>query len=273
MRGRSRQAYAEFGERLDAAVGRDGRTAQTIGEALFGFAGLLRDQPAVRRALTDPGRSGDDRAGLVRALVGDQLDPAAVELIAAGVRERWAGPGDLMAAIEEFGVAAHLAGADREGRLDDVEDELFRFGQVVQGEPALRAALLDQAAPAESRRELVRTLLADRAEPVTVRLVEQVVLGRRDRTTVEAALNRVGELAARQRRRRVAVVRVAAPLTTGHRERLEQALATHTGGPVHLNVVVEPDLVGGVKVEMGDEVVDGTVRSRLADVERRLSGR
>ena len=63
------------------------------------------------------------------------------------------------------------------------------------------------------------------------------------------------------------------PLTTRHTGRLEQALAAQTGGPVHLNVVVEPDLVGGVKVEIGDEVVDGTVRNRLADVERRLAGR
>jgi F-type H+-transporting ATPase subunit delta len=65
---------------------------------------------------------------------------------------------------------------------------------------------------------------------------------------------------------------VAAPLSTENRERLEQALTAQTGGPVRLNVVVEPDLVGGIKVEIGDDVVDGTVRARLADVQRRLAG-
>ncbi|MGH8775937.1 MAG: F0F1 ATP synthase subunit delta [Jiangellaceae bacterium] len=271
MRGPSRQAYAALGGRLDAAIGRDQGTAATIGDAMFGFSEMLRGQPAVRRALTDPGRSGDDRAALVRALAGDRLDPAAVELISSGVRERWAGSGDLLAAMEESGVAAHLAAADAAGRLDDVQEELFRFGQVVQGEPALRAALLDQAAPAEARRDLIRALLAGRAAPESVRLVEHVVLGRRDRT-LETAFERIGELAAERKQRQVAVVRVASSMTAEHRERLEQALAAQAGRPVRLNVVVEPGLVGGLKIEIGDDVVDGTVRARLDDVQRRLAG-
>lgn len=271
MQGSSQQAYAAFGERVDAAIGQDSGAAATIGDSLFAFAGMLREQPAVRRALTDPGRSADDRAALAQTLVGDRLDPAAAELPAAAVRERWAGPVDLMAAVEEFGVVAHLAAAEAGDRLDDVEDELFRFGQVVQGAPTLRSALLDRAAPAPARRELVRRLLSDKAAPETVRLVEHVVLARRN-STLEAAFDRVGELAAGRRARRVALVRVAAPLSTENRERLEQALTAQAGGPVRLNVVVEPDLVGGIKVEIGDDVVDGTVRARLADVQRRLAG-
>lgn len=272
MQGASRQAYAALGEGLDAAVGRDQAAAVTIGDALFAFAGMLREQPAVRRALVDTGRSPGDRAGLVRTLVGDRLDPRTADLIAAAVRERWAGPRDLMAAVEEHGVVAQLAAAEAAGRLDAVEDELFRFGQIVLGDPALRAALLDQAAPAEARRELVRGLLADKATPETVRLVEHIVLGRRDRT-LEAAFDRVAELAANRRARQVALVRVASPLNTEQRDRLEQALAAQVGHPVRLNVVVEPGLVGGIMVEIGDDVVDGTVRSRLADVQRRLARR
>ena len=272
MQGASREAYAALGDRLEGAVGRTGADAAAIGDSLWSFAGLLRERPTLRRALTDPGRSGDDRAALAQALVGNRIDPAAAELVTAAVRDRWRSPGELASAVEELGVVAHLAAADGEGHLDDVEDELFRFGQVVQGEPALRSALLDQAAPAEARRDLVRRLLADKAQPTTVRLVEHAVLGRRD-GTLEAALERIGDLAAARRARRVAVVRVAAPLTDEHRGRLSQALAAQVGGPVRLNVVVEPDLVGGIKVEVGDDVVDGTVRSRLADVQRRLSGR
>jgi F-type H+-transporting ATPase subunit delta len=274
MQGPSRAAYAAFDERLDTALasaGADaGQRAASIGDALFAFAGMLRAQPAVRRALTDLGRSPDDRAALARRLVGDRFDPAAVELVEAAVRDRWSSPGKLISAIEEFGVVAHLAAADEQGRLDAVQDEVFRFGQIVQSDPALRTALLDQAAPTASRSELVRRLLEDKASPETLRLVEHVVLGRRDRQ-LEAALERIGELAAERRERRVAVVRVAAPLSTEHRERLERALSAQVGKAVLLNVVVEPDLVGGLKVEIGDDVVDGTVRSRLADLQRRLA--
>jgi F-type H+-transporting ATPase subunit delta len=272
MSGPGRDAYTAFDERLETAVGGSADAATAVGGALFAVAGLMREQPAVRRALTDTGRSPDDRETLARTLLRGQTDPAAVDLVAAAARDRWGGGRAFASAIEEFGLVALLSAADQRGVLDDVEDELFRFGQVVRAEPALRTALLDQAAPSDSRRKLVRALLSERVTAETLQVVEHVVLGPRSRT-LEAALDHIAELAAGRRRRRVAVVRAAGPLSTQHRERLEQALAAQTGGPVHLNVVVEPDLVGGIKVEIGDEVVDGTVRSRLADVERRLAER
>ena len=272
MKGPGREAHAAFDQQLENAVDGSADRATAIGAALFAVAGLMREQPALRRALTDIGRSPEDREALARTLLDGRTDPDAVDLVAAAARDRWGGGRAFASAIEEFGLVALLSAADQRGVLDDVEDELFRFGQVVRAEPVLRTALLDQAAPADSRRELIRTLLAGKVTAETLQVIEHVVFGRRDRT-LEVALDHVGELAARRRRRRVAVVRVAAPLTQQHRERLEQALAAQTGGPVHLNVVVEPDLVGGIKVEIGDEVVDGTVRSRLADVERRLAGR
>jgi F-type H+-transporting ATPase subunit delta len=272
MKGPGREAYAAFDERLESAVGGSADTAVAIGSALFAVAGLLREHPVLRRALTDPGRSPDDRETLARNLLGDRIEPAAADLVAAAARDRWGGGRAFAFAVEEFGLVALLSAADQRGVLDDVEDELFRFGQVVRAEPVLRSALLDQAAPARSRQELIRNLLSGKVAAETLQVVEHVVFGRR-RGTLEADLDHVGELAAGRRRRRVAVVRVAAPLSPRHRQRLEQALAAQTGGPVHLNVVVDPDLVGGVKVEIGDEVVDGSVRSRLADAERRLAGR
>ena len=237
---------------------------------MFNVAGLLWAAPAIRRALIDPGRSPDDRAALVNRLVGDRIEPAAADLVAAAVRERWDRPRDLISAIDEFGIVAHLAAAEANGRLDSVEDELFRFGQVLHANPDLRAALLDLAAPEPARRDLVRRLLVDQASPETVSLLEHAVLTCRDRR-LEPAVNRIIELAAERRQRRVAVVRVASALSPEHRDRLENALAAQAGGPVRLNVVVDPDLVGGVKVEIGDEIVDGTVQSRIAELERLLA--
>ena len=274
MQGPSREAHKALAVRVDETLGGTGddaaERATSIGAALFNVAALLAAEPAVRRALTDPGRSPDDRAALAHRLVGDRIDPDAAELVQAAARERWNGPRDLISAIDEFGVVAHLAAAEANGRLDSVEDELFRFGQVVHATPELRVALLDQAAPEQARRELVRRLLADRASPETVSLAEHAMLTSRDRR-LEPAIDRIIELAAQRRQRRVAVVRVASVLSQEHRDRLENALAAQAGGPVRLNVVVDPDLVGGVKVEIGDEVVDGTVQNRIAELQRRLA--
>jgi F-type H+-transporting ATPase subunit delta len=274
MQGPSREAHQALAARVDDTLGGTGddaaQRATSIGDALFTVAGLLWAQPAIRRALIDPGRSPDDRAALARRLFADRVEPAAADLVTGAVRDRWEGSRDLVAAIDEFGVVAHLAAADGNGRLDSVEDELFRFGQVLHAAPDLRAALLDLAAPEQARRDLVRRLLSDRASPETVSLVEHAVLTCRDRR-LEPAVDRIIELAAERRQRRVAVVRVASALSPEHRDRLENALAAQAGGPVRLNVVVDPDLVGGVKVEIGDEIVDGTVQSRIAELERLLA--
>lgn len=257
---------ARFDETVAQAQGR----AVEIGEALFGFAGLLDSSPSVRRAVTDTGRSGEDREALVRQLVGGRIDDATTDLLAAAVHERWSRASALTAAVEEFGVLAYLTAARAHDRLEAVEDEVFRFGQVVHAEPALRTALLDRSAPTDARRQLVRRLLEGKAAPETVQLVEHAVLDRRDRS-IEADLDRITEFAAQLRQRRLAVVRVAAPLSQDHRDRLERALAAQAGGPVQLNVVVEPGLVGGIKVEIGDDVVDGTVVSRLQAARRQFA--
>ncbi len=263
------QSHAELRSRFESAVSQAGGDAAKIGDALFSFAELLDARPSVRRALTDTGRGPADREALLRRLTGDRLDATSVDLLAACVSERWAKPGELTTTIEEFGVLAHLFAARAHDRLDTVEEELFRFAQVVRRERDLRSALLDRAAPPEALSGLIRRLLDGRSAPETVRLVEHAVLERRA-GSLESELERVSELAARLRARRVAVVHVAAPLAPEHRDRLERALSVRAGGPVQMNIVVEPGLVGGIKVELGDEVVDGTVASRLEGAQRQL---
>ncbi len=256
-------------ERFEEVVRQASGRASAIGDALFQVARLLDSRASVRRALTDPGRSAADRETLARRLLDGRVEDAAVELVAAAVHERWDRPSLLVGAVLRFGVLAHLAAAEAAGRLDSVEDEVFRFNQVLRAEPALRAALLDRTAPAEAKSRLIRTLLEGKAQPETVRLVEYASLERRERS-LEGELEHIAELAAERQQQRVAVVRVAMPLSDEHRDRLRRALSEQVGAPVQLHVVVEPELVGGIKVEIGDEVVDGTVAGRLDDARRRL---
>lgn len=262
-------ADAALAGRVEEIVGQATDQAAEIGDALVAIAGFLATRASLRRALTDAGRSPDSREALARQLFG-QVDDAALEVLAAAVRTRWASTVELLDAVTEYGIQAHLVAAESRDRLEAVQDEVFRFGQIVRSEPDLRSALLNEAAPAEIRRELIHTLVEGKAEAESVRLVEYAVLERRGRS-LEEELDRIIELAAARRRRRVAIARTAVPLTAAHRDRLQRALSEQAGVPVQLNVVVEPGLVGGVRVEIGDEVVDGSVVGRLDEARRRLA--
>ena len=113
-------------------------------------------------------------------------------------------------------------------------------------------------------------LLENRILPATSRLVEQSLTG--THRTVAAALATYQQVAASVHGQRVATVRVAHPLSDADRQRLTDALSRQYDRQIHLNVVVDPDVLGGIKVEVGDDVIDGTVANRLDDARRSLAG-
>ena len=158
-----------------------------------------------------------------------------------------------------------------EGGLDDLEDGLFRFGRVVAGQPDLRAALADSSLPAERKQALLNALLDGKVTPVTLRLISQMVVHPRGRS-LTAALDLCAGIAAQRREQLIAEVRSAVELSATQRRQLADALAASYGHQVHLNVVIDPSVVGGISVRIGDELIDGTVASRLAAVRRKLAG-
>jgi F-type H+-transporting ATPase subunit delta len=172
--------------------------------------------------------------------------------------------------VETYAVSALLAAAERAGRLDSVEDELFRFARMVEGDQGLRDAFSQRTAGAERKAELVRTLLRGRAASETVRLAVQAASHPRGLRTAQV-LEHYVEAAAERRRQVVAHVVAASPLTTEQRNRLEAALQRRYGR-VRLNVDVDPDVIGGLRVQVGSELVDGTVSERLDEARRRLAG-
>jgi F-type H+-transporting ATPase subunit delta len=173
--------------------------------------------------------------------------------------------------VELLAVEALVASAEQAGRLDTVEDELFRTGRIIAGSPQLRAALSDPSAPAENRLTLLDDLLGGKVADETIRLVRQAVVAPRGRH-LEDALDEFADVAAERRRRLLATVTAAVPLTQAQRNRLGALLADAYGHQVQLNVQLDPDLIGGLRVEIGAEVIEGSVLSRLADARRRLAG-
>jgi F-type H+-transporting ATPase subunit delta len=152
--------------------------------------------------------------------------------------------------------------ARAEGTLGEVEDELFRFSQTLAGSDELRGTLTDAGIPVARRQQIVEDLLGGKASPTTVALVSMVVGTGRARE-LPAIIRQLVEMSAAEANREVAEVRSAVPLTDDQRERLAKALTSATGKQVEVKVVVDPSVMGGIVAQIGDTVIDGSVRSRL----------
>jgi F-type H+-transporting ATPase subunit delta len=283
MQGASRDALAQawtFVEHeLSVSTASDGsheHNAAAVGEELFGVVAVIDAQVGLRRALSDPSMDGDRKAGLVAAVFGSHVSDVTLRIVTEVVRARWSRMRDLADSIETLAALAMLIEADahpgsghRAGESDDVEDELFRFGRIVEANAGLRAALADPALPDENKASLVSALVEDKARPVTLRLLTQAATRPRGRSPEDAITDYTG-IASRRRARLVARVTTAVGLSDTEITRLQAALAGLYGHEVHLQIEVDADIVGGVVVQVGDEVIDGSVAGRLAEARRRL---
>jgi F-type H+-transporting ATPase subunit delta len=271
MQGASREALKASVERYEERIGSlpDGAGSGEVSDGLYSVAALLDREPSLRRALTDPASSPNSRKELVRGLLGQQLPELPMQVLEDVVVQPWSSPIDLRDGIEHLAALAALRSAEGSGELDDVEDELFRFARLLEREPELRAALSDPGLPADRKSSLVRDLLGGKARDTTVKLVEVSVNRRRGRS-LETVLEELSSLAARRRDRYVAHVRVAVPLDDAQQQRLQGSLARIYGRAVQLQVDVDPSVVGGAQVRVGDEVLDGTVTRKLEAARRGL---
>jgi len=270
MQGVSRESLTEARERLDASLTSEDVDPVALADDLFAVTGLLDREISLRRAFSDPAASGNRRADLARFLLEGQVGQAAIDFVADLVRSRWSRPRDLADALEVLAVQSAVAGAERDGYLDELEDDVFRFGRIVAGDPRLRGVLVDRAVPAERKAEFLTTLLAGKTRPITQRLITQLVTNPRGRP-LEVGLEEYAAAAAARRRRVVAVVRAAFPLADEQKSRLQAALRGVYGHEVSINVVVDPEVIGGLSVRVGEEIIDGTVLSKLDEARRRLA--
>ena len=253
---------------LDRALDASQATIE-VAEELFAVTDLLETEPSLRRALTDPSAPDAARRALASSVLTGRVSDAAAAVATAAAGLRWGGPTGLVAALDRQGVRALITVAQQASMLDTVEEELFRFSRIVEANPALRASLADRSTPLAARQELVADLLRGRAHPITISMATRAVAARQ-RTFDLTAQSFLG-LAAQARRRAIATVTVAKPLPADQRERLRAALVRQLGREVNLHVVVDPDVLGGVRVSVGNEVIEGTVAGRLASAERQLS--
>ena len=269
MRGASRAAHAALRDKLnEVAVGP--ATSEQIGEQLFAVVRLLDSEHGLRRALADNGKPGAEKAEVARRLLHGKVSEATENLVADAAAAHWATAGDLADGLEQLAIEALTAAAQHAGTLDDLEDDLFRFGRVVSASTGMRSVLTGSAA-SDAKASLLANLLSSKVSGTSLNLITEVLTHPRGRSP-QGALDLAAAIAARRRGELLAVVRVATELSAAQRQRLLGTLSATYGQGIHLNVVYDPEVIGGMSVQIGDELIDGTASSRLAEVRRGLAG-
>ncbi|WP_019181236.1 F0F1 ATP synthase subunit delta [Microbacterium yannicii] len=257
------QALAATTAALSAASGVD----LDVARELFAAARAVGDSSQLSGALADSSAPVAARRKVVSDVFGTAVAPATASLLTTAVEQRWSTPADLVDGIEELAVRA-AAIADGSA---DVEDELFRFSRTVAGNSELELALGSRLGDASAKGALVQTLLSGRASAAATLIASSLVQQPRERR-VRQLLSRATRIVADQRGRKVATVFAASPLSPAQTDRLAAALSARYGSRVSINTVVDRAVVGGLRVQIGDDVIDASVSSRLADLRQRLAG-
>lgn len=266
----SRDALAALTERLDTHVdGASARDLTTTTDELFAVARFLDGERGIQRLLADASSPEEGRADLVRRLFGQQLSAPTVDLVVELARKRWSKTRDVVTGAEVLARQSAVAVAEKTGSLDEVEDQLFRFGRILAREPELNSTLADTATPVEGRVRLLDGILGDRVYPVTATLLRESVRLPRGRH-LDVVAEELAELAAARRDRSVAKVRTPVALTPDQESKLAESLGRMYGRKISLQVELDRNLLGGLVVQVGGEVIDGSVAGRLAAARRSL---
>jgi F-type H+-transporting ATPase subunit delta len=266
----SRDSLAGVAERLEGRIAPlSAGERQQLGEQLYAVTRLLAAERTLRRALSDPATSSEQRKRLAESVLNGKISAVALETVGDLVSARWSGPADLVEAAESLARQALLAAAEKQRALDGVEDQLFRFGRILDREPALTSLLSDTDVPADKRVALLDEVLGDKVYPVTAALLRETVRTPRGRH-LDVTAEELADLAAARRNRSVARVRTAVALSDAQEQRLTGTLTRLYGRDMSLQVELDESLLGGMVIRVGDEVVDGSVAGKLAAARRAL---
>ncbi|HLV07304.1 MAG TPA: F0F1 ATP synthase subunit delta [Croceibacterium sp.] len=269
MRAASRQALAEAEQTLESLLGAAEADPTAVGSELDAFARLLSSEVSLRRALADASSSAQARSGLVGGLLEGKVSAPSLQALQAVVSQRWSSPRELVDGVRVLAATALLIGAERAGELATVESELFAIGRLLDNQPELETALGNRASTPAARQELMRAVLGDRVNEVARLLAEQAVAEPR-RGGAQRSLDALVELAAARRERSVAHVATAVPLTEEQQAQLARKLDNIYGRPIALHIEVDPGVLGGVVIRVGDEVIDGSAAGQIRALRAQL---
>ncbi|MEZ0341731.1 F0F1 ATP synthase subunit B/delta [Mycobacterium sp. pV006] len=266
LRAASREALGEVVKQFESdADGADAATLSTVADDLTGIAKVLLKESALNKHLAEPADESSAKVRLVERLFDGKVDAKSLELLKTAVAQRWSVTENLVDALEHVARLALLVRAERDNQAEEVEEQLFRFGRVLDNESRLSRLLSDTTVDAEQRIGLLDKVLQSGGgvNETTSALLKQTVELLRGQNA-DAAVNDLAELAVARRGEAVAQVTAAAELSDEQRTRLTEVLSRIYGTDVSVQLDVDPDLLGGLLITVGDEVIDGSISSRLA---------
>ncbi|MBX3194491.1 MAG: F0F1 ATP synthase subunit delta [Schumannella sp.] len=258
----SRDALAKA---KDALSSEKALTRET-GEHLLSAQRDIASSPQLLSVLSDPSIEPAEKSALIGRLFSG-IEPAAARLLGALAASRWSSPEQLLDGVEEIGIRA-IAAASKGA---DLEAELFAFGRAVASDPELELAVGSKLGDPAGKVALVRRLLARKADSATVAIVAHLVQSPRGRR-IGALLTTAARLVADEAGAIVARVTAAAPITAAQRTGLARILAGRYGRDARIDLIIDPSVIGGLRVQVGDDVIDGTIASRIADLRLQLAG-
>jgi F-type H+-transporting ATPase subunit delta len=239
----------------------------SFSDELFGVTALVGHELPLRRVLADSAVEPQAKAALLENLLGARVSGTTLSFLTEVVALRWSRQIDLLDALETLAALASFEQAQVDGSLDRVEDELFRFGRILDDQAALRDALGDRNNSDDVKRQLLTGLLQDKVSGVTLRLAIGAATGYRRRSVTDS-LQEFSRLAADFRDRLNARVTVAVAPTEAQLEQLSEELKQLYGKQIGLRIELDPQILGGLVIRVGDEVLDASIARRL-DIARR----
>lgn len=271
MRGEaSRIADRESRDSLAPKLRDTREDAWRIGNELFTITKVLDDSIQLERALTDPSRPVADKVAVLKELLGDNAHPMTMEIMTDLVSRRWSRARDIANAVEDFGVDAMMYYADATDATLQVSIELSELHSALLNLPVVRAKLYDYQATSEARVKLFREVFSGKTlNKVTMRLAEHATCNLRRRRYLETIQWLINKFS-RHMGESMVTVTAATPLKKEQIKRLVEVYSAKVGRQVHINSVVDPTVLGGMRIQVGDEVTDNTVVAQLQNLHRKV---
>ena len=269
--GNSRQSFATLRGALDEKlVGASSSDCTSISADFFTVLFALNSAVGLRRAFTDPSRDGASKAVLVNDLFGKSVTTKVLDILTEAGSLRWSSSIDFASAIEQLAIEAEATAANNDGSIDNVQNELFAFAGILSQNQDLRRVLGTSAGSPTGKIELIRSLIGAKVSPSTLRLLTYMVNDLAGRV-IDHVLEIYVQAVAARRNRLIVLVRSRSPLSPAQAEKLSALMIEQVGQPVHLNFEIDPSVIGGVSVRFADELVDGTISTRLLEAGRALA--
>jgi F-type H+-transporting ATPase subunit delta len=273
LKGASRQSLAVTRSALEKLISAvDAATAAKISADLFAMVKVLDSSSAVRRALTDYARDESAKSTLGKDIFKGLGSAQALEIFSKMAGLRWSSPRDFGNVLEFLGVQALVASAEKSGSLADLESEIFAVSETIAKSPELRAFFAVRNVVSAPKSELLTSLLSGKVTQATLDLTSYLVDHPRG-WNVEAGLNDFAAAIAQIKDRQIAHVVSATALSAEQISRLAKSLTKTFGREIKVNASVKQEVIGGMSIRVADELIDGTLLTRISQADRLLAGK